>query len=80
MGDVAGKGLAPASMVGRLRSALRAYALEGHAPARVVEQLNRLIWTEEDESQMATLIYVVVDPVARHAELGQRRAIRRRCC
>jgi phosphoserine phosphatase RsbU/P len=36
MGDVAGKGLAAASMVGRLRSALRAYALEGHPPARVV--------------------------------------------
>jgi PAS domain S-box-containing protein len=64
MGDVAGKGLAAASMVGRLRSALRAYALEGHEPARVVEQLNRLIWTEEADSQMATLIYVVVDPVA----------------
>jgi PAS domain S-box-containing protein len=64
MGDVAGKGLAAASMVGRLRSALRAYALEGHPPARVVEQLNRLIWTEADESQMATLIYLVVDPGA----------------
>ena len=62
MGDVAGKGLAAASMVGRLRSALRAYALEGHAPGRVLEQLNRLIWTEAEESQMATLIYVVVDP------------------
>ena len=61
MGDVAGKGLAAASMVGRLRSALRAYALEGHAPARVLEQLNRLIWTEAEESEMATLIYVVVD-------------------
>ena len=36
MGDVAGKGLAAASMVGRLRSALRAYALEGHEPAEVV--------------------------------------------
>jgi PAS domain S-box-containing protein len=64
MGDVAGKGLAAASMVGRLRSALRAYVLEGHPPARVVEQLNRLIWTEEDATQMATLLYVVVDPVA----------------
>jgi PAS domain S-box-containing protein len=64
MGDVAGKGLAAASMVGRLRSALRAYALEGHPPARVVEQLNRLIWTEEEESQMATLVYAVVDPMA----------------
>jgi anti-sigma regulatory factor (Ser/Thr protein kinase) len=62
MGDVAGKGLAAASMVGRLRSALRAYALEGHDPATVVENLNRLVWTELEESQMATLIYVCVDP------------------
>jgi PAS domain S-box-containing protein len=64
MGDVAGKGLAGASMVGRLRSALRAYALEGHDGARVVEQLNRLLWTEADESQMATMLYVIVDPGA----------------
>jgi PAS domain S-box-containing protein len=62
MADVAGKGLAAASMVGRLRSALRAYALEGHDPATVVERLNRLVWTEFEESQMATLLYVVVDP------------------
>jgi PAS domain S-box-containing protein len=62
MGDVAGKGLAAASMVGRLRSALRAYALEGHDPPAVVEQLNRLVWTELEESQMATLLYVVLDP------------------
>ena len=46
MGDVAGKGLAAASMVGRLRSALRAYALEGHDPAVAVDQLNRLMWSE----------------------------------
>ena len=62
MGDVAGKGLGAASMVGRLRSALRAYALEGHDPATAVEQLNRLVWTELDDSQMATLIYVIIDP------------------
>jgi PAS domain S-box-containing protein len=64
MGDVAGKGLAGASMVGRLRSALRAYALEGHDGARVVERLNRLLWTEAGESQMATMLYVIVDPAA----------------
>lgn len=64
MGDVAGKGLAGASMVGRLRSALRAYALEGHDGARVVEQLNRLLWTEAEDSQMATMLYVIVDPAA----------------
>ena len=62
MGDIAGKGLAAASMVGRLRSALRAYALEGHDPARVVEQLNRLVWADGGEGQMATLLYLVVDP------------------
>jgi PAS domain S-box-containing protein len=62
MGDVAGKGLAAASMVSRLRSALRAYALEGHEPARVIEQLNRLVWAEGRDSQMATLIYMVVEP------------------
>jgi PAS domain S-box-containing protein len=64
MGDVAGKGLAGASMVGRLRSALRAYALEGHDGGRVVERLNRLLWTEAEESQMATMLYVIVDPAA----------------
>jgi PAS domain S-box-containing protein len=64
MGDVAGKGLAGASMVGRLRSALRAYALEGHDSGRVVERLNRLLWTEAEESQMATMLYVIVDPAA----------------
>jgi serine phosphatase RsbU (regulator of sigma subunit)/anti-sigma regulatory factor (Ser/Thr protein kinase) len=73
MGDVAGKGLQAASMVGRLRSALRAYALEGHDPAMVVQQLNRLVWTEAGESQMVTLLYVVVDPaegVARWVNAG----------
>ena len=64
MGDVAGKGLAGASMVGRLRSALRAYALEGHDTGRVVERLNRLLWTEAEESQMATMLYAIVDPGA----------------
>ena len=64
MGDVAGKGLAGASMVGRLRSALRAYALEGHDGGRVVERLNRLLWSEAEKSQMATMLYVVVDPAA----------------
>ena len=63
MGDVAGKGLSAASMVGSMRSALRAYALEGHEPAVVVERLNRLVWAELEESQMATLIYVVFEPL-----------------
>jgi PAS domain S-box-containing protein len=62
MGDVAGKGLAAASMVGRLRSAMRAYALEGHGPAMVVDRLNQLLWSEVEDGQMTTLLYVVIDP------------------
>jgi len=61
MGDVAGKGLAAASLVGRLRSAMRAYALEGHDPPTAVERLNQLLWTEAEETQMATLVFLVVD-------------------
>ncbi len=61
MGDVAGKGLAAASMVGRLRSAMRAYALEGHEPAQVVDRLNQLVWSEVDHGQMTTLLYAVLD-------------------
>jgi PAS domain S-box-containing protein len=64
MGDVAGKGLSAASMVGRLRSAMRAYAIEGHEPADVVARLNQLVWSEAEDSEMATLVYVVVDPNA----------------
>lgn len=63
MGDVAGKGLAAASMVGRLRSAMRAYALEGHAPADVVDRLNQLVWSEPEDSHMTTMVYVVFDPL-----------------
>ena len=62
MGDVAGKGLAAASMVGRLRSALRAYALEGHDAQTVVYRLNQLVWSELEDSQMATLVFMVIDP------------------
>jgi PAS domain S-box-containing protein len=63
MGDVAGKGLAAASMVGRLRSAMRAYALEDHAPADVVERLNQLVWSDVEDGHMTTLVYVVFDPL-----------------
>jgi anti-sigma regulatory factor (Ser/Thr protein kinase) len=64
MGDVVGKGLAAASMVGRLRSAMRAYALEGHEPAALMTRLNELVWSEVEESEMATMVYLVVDPAA----------------
>ena len=63
-GDVVGRGIRAASVMGRLRNALRAYAFEGLAPARVVDQLNALTHFL-DTDEMATLLYAVVDPVKR---------------
>ncbi|MBI2248185.1 MAG: SpoIIE family protein phosphatase [Armatimonadetes bacterium] len=60
MGDVAGRGVEAASVMGQLQHALRAYALEGHAPAVVMERLNHLLAMRE----MATLLYLVVDPAS----------------
>lgn len=60
MGDVAGRGVEAASVMGQLQHALRAYALEGHAPAVVLERLNNLLAMRE----MATLLYLVVDPAS----------------
>lgn len=61
MGDVVGHGLNAAVVMGRLRSALRAYALETNDPAEVVTRLDRKIQHFEGEIT-ATLVYVVVEP------------------
>jgi hypothetical protein len=41
VGDVAGHGLSPAVIMGRLRSAARAYALEGSGPGEVLSRTDR---------------------------------------
>jgi PAS domain S-box-containing protein len=63
MGDVSGKGLAAASTLGALRSAIRAYALEGHGPAQIADRLNRFVLAEPNREHMATLVLAVFDPV-----------------
>jgi phosphoserine phosphatase RsbU/P len=61
MGDVAGSGLPAAVIMGRMRSALRAYALETRDPAEVLSRLDRKIQHFEAEA-MATVLYAVIDP------------------
>jgi PAS domain S-box-containing protein len=63
MGDVSGKGLAAASTLGALRSAIRAYALEGHGPAQIADRLNQFVLAEPTREHMATLVLAVFDPV-----------------
>jgi serine phosphatase RsbU (regulator of sigma subunit) len=67
IGDVAGRGLKAASIMGNIRTALRAYILDGHEPAAAVEALNALM-EEFEEPAMATLVFVAIDPVARRVE------------
>jgi putative methionine-R-sulfoxide reductase with GAF domain len=61
IGDVAGKGLRAAVVMGRIRSALRAYALETNDPAEVLSRLDRKVQLFEP-SAMATAVYAVIDP------------------
>lgn len=57
MGDVAGKGILAAAVMGQVRSALRAYATEGHPPAAVMDRVQRLM----EPNVMVTAVYVTVD-------------------
>ena len=66
IGDVAGRGLRAASVMGRIRPALRAYVLDGHGPAEALERLDRLM-KENPVSQMATVLHLHYDPGARSA-------------
>ena len=61
MGDVEGHGLRSAVAMGRLRSALRAYALDYDDPAEVLYRLDRKICYFESEIT-ATVMYAVTAP------------------
>ncbi len=61
IGDVAGHGLRAAALMGQLRTGLRAYALEGHAPAETLKRLDRLLHTISGRG-MATAAYAVIEP------------------
>jgi sigma-B regulation protein RsbU (phosphoserine phosphatase) len=61
IGDVAGTGLRAAVIMGRMRSALRAYALESDSPAEVLARLDRKMRHFEPDA-LATVLYAVFDP------------------
>lgn len=60
VGDVAGSGLPAAVIMGRMRSALRAYALESHDPSEVLARLDRKMQHFEPGA-LATVLYAVFD-------------------
>ena len=60
VGDVVGHGLSAASLMGQLRNALRALALDGHSPGEVIERLDRLV--NLDGTGMATVCCMSLSP------------------
>jgi sigma-B regulation protein RsbU (phosphoserine phosphatase) len=61
VGDVAGSGLEAAVIMGRMRSTLRAYALETEDPAAALRRLDRKIQYFEPDA-MATVLYGLYTP------------------
>lgn len=69
IGDVVGNGLPAAVVMGRLRSALRAYALEFDDPAEVLGKLDRKA-SHFERRTMATVAYAVIDTTAHRMDLA----------
>jgi len=65
IGDVAGHGLSAAALMGQLRNALRAYAIEGRGPASVLSGLHRLLDQLEEPEALATVLYAEYDTASR---------------
>jgi serine phosphatase RsbU (regulator of sigma subunit)/anti-sigma regulatory factor (Ser/Thr protein kinase) len=69
IGDVVGRGVRAAVVMGRLRSALRAYALDGGGPADVLQRLDRKVQHFEP-GEMATVLFGIIDETRRRLEVS----------
>lgn len=69
IGDVVGNGLRAAVVMGRLRSALRAYALEYLDPAQVLGKLDRKA-SYFEHNTMATVAYAIIDTATHRMTLA----------
>jgi sigma-B regulation protein RsbU (phosphoserine phosphatase) len=69
IGDVAGSGLPAAVVMGRMRSALRAYALQTADPGKVLDRLDRKMQHFEPGA-LATVAYAVFDRALDRAHIA----------
>ena len=67
IGDVAGRGILAAAVMGRVRPALRAYALDGLDPAETLERLDRAM-RESERPEMSTIFHLRFDPASGKGE------------
>jgi anti-sigma regulatory factor (Ser/Thr protein kinase) len=61
IGDVVGHGIEAATLMGSLRNALQAYAVQGLSPAEIAPLLSRFAATGGRQARMATYLYGVID-------------------
>ncbi|CAM5479189.1 ATP-binding SpoIIE family protein phosphatase [Streptomyces pilosus] len=75
IGDVQGHDVRAAGLMGQLRTALRAYASEGHRPDAVLSRASRFLHgiSEADPAELrfATCLYAEVDPVSGVLEVAR---------
>ncbi len=69
VGDVMGRGVTAAAVMGQLRAAVRAYAIEGHGPAELLTRLDRVV-DALGHAQLTTCLYAVYDPDASTLTVG----------
>jgi serine phosphatase RsbU (regulator of sigma subunit)/anti-sigma regulatory factor (Ser/Thr protein kinase) len=69
IGDVAGRGLRAAGVMGRLRSTVRAYAMEVIDPPELLARVDRKLQHFEP-SEMATVLFAVFDPSLQHMRIS----------
>ena len=72
IGDVQGHNPIAASLMGRLRMVVHAYAREGHGPAEVMTRANQWLTelnTDPDMALFASCCFVVLDPASGELEM-----------
>ena len=63
MGDVVGRGIAAAALMGQLRNGLRVYSIDHDEPAAILDRLNVLL-EQLEPGQMCTAVVLTFDPVS----------------
>jgi anti-sigma regulatory factor (Ser/Thr protein kinase) len=65
IGDVVGHGVQAAAVMGQLRTAVRAYALEGHGAAKTIERVKAMLQSSGPSGMAGTLLVMTFDPASR---------------
>jgi serine phosphatase RsbU (regulator of sigma subunit) len=69
VGDVVGHSIEAATVMGEVRHALRAYAVEGHGPVEILHRLDAMLRRYHPRS-LTTLCLVVIDPASGAVEIA----------